>query len=312
MDEKKEKSGFFKRLKEGLAKTHQAVTRRIEEITLGKREISPELLDNLEEILITSDLGVATVDKLMEKIKWRVERKELQNADKLTEELKDGIYGILAAHEKPLKIATAAKPYVILTVGVNGTGKTTTIAKMASIFRGQGHSVLLGAADTFRAAAIDQLEIWGERVGCKVVKHKHGADPSAVAYDALKSAQAKNIDVLIIDTAGRLHTKAPLMDEIKKIQRIISREMPGAPHETILVLDATTGQNAISQARLFKEAIDITGIVLTKLDGTAKGGVIIGITESLGIPVRFIGVGEKIDDLREFNAREFVDALFED
>jgi fused signal recognition particle receptor len=172
--------------------------------------------------------------------------------------------------------------------------------------------VLLCAADTFRAAAIDQLEIWGERVGCKVVKHKPGADPSAVAFDALKSAQARNIDVLIIDTAGRLHTKAPLMEEIKKTQRIISREMPGAPHETLLVLDATTGQNAISQAKLFKEAVDITGIVLTKLDGTAKGGVIVGITDSMNIPVRFIGVGEKIDDLREFNAREFVDALFED
>jgi fused signal recognition particle receptor len=311
MDENKQTSGFFKRLKQGLAKTHLAVTRRIEEITLGKREISKELLDNLEEVLITSDLGVATVDKLMEKIKWRVERKELQNADKLTDELKDGIYEILSAHERPLKPDAGVKPYIILTVGVNGTGKTTTIAKMANIFRGQGHTVLLGAADTFRAAAIDQLEIWGERVGCKVVKHKHGADPSAVAFDALKSAIAKNIDVLIIDTAGRLHTKAPLMDEIKKIQRIISREMPGAPHETILVLDATTGQNAISQARLFKEAIDITGIVLTKLDGTAKGGVIVGITETMGIPVRFIGVGEKIDDLREFNAREFVDALFE-
>lgn len=312
MEDQEVRSGFFKRLKQGLSKTHQAVTRRIEEISLGKRKISPELLDGLEEILITSDLGVATVDKLMEKIKWRVARHELENAEKLNEELKNGIYDILAAHEKPLNIATSAKPYVILAVGVNGTGKTTTTAKMANIFSLQGHSVLLGAADTFRAAAIEQLEIWGERVGCKVIKHQHGADPSAVAFDALKSAKAKHIDVLIIDTAGRLHTQAPLMDEIKKIQRVVSREMPGAPHETILVLDATTGQNAISQARLFKEAIDITGIVLTKLDGTAKGGVIVGISESLGIPVRFIGVGEKIDDLREFNAREFVDALFED
>ena len=304
--------GFFKKLKEGLSKTHQAVTRRIEELTLGKREINRELLDNLEEILITSDLGAATVDTLMQKIKWRVERKELQDADKLIGMLKEGIYGILAAHEQPLVIPADKKPYVILTVGVNGTGKTTTIAKMANIFKTKGHTVMLAAADTFRAAAIDQLEIWGERVGCKVIKHKHGADPSAVAFDALKSAQSKHCDILIIDTAGRLHTKAPLMDEIKKVQRIISREMPGAPHETILVLDATTGQNAISQAKLFKEAIEITGIVLTKLDGTAKGGVIVGISETLGIPLRFIGVGEQIDDLREFNARDFVDALFED
>ncbi len=312
MTSEKEHSGFFKRLKAGLAKTHQAVTRRIEEITLGKREISKELLENLEEILIASDLGVSTVDILMQKIKWRVERKELQNADRLTEALKEGIFDILAAHEKPLVITPEIKPYVILTVGVNGTGKTTTIAKMANIFKTSGHSVLLAAADTFRAAAIDQLEIWGERVGCRVIKHKHGADPSAVVFDALKSAQSKNIDILIIDTAGRLHTQAPLMEEIKKIQRIISREMPGAPHETVLVLDATIGQNAIAQAKFFKDAINISGIVLTKLDGTAKGGVIVGISESLGIPVRFVGVGEKIDDLREFNARDFVDALFED
>jgi fused signal recognition particle receptor len=312
MTSEKEHSGFFKRLKEGLAKTHQAVTRRIEEITLGKREISKELLDNLEEILIASDLGVATVDVLMQKIKWRVERKDLQDADRLTDVLKEGIYDILAAHEKPLIISPDIKPYVILTVGVNGTGKTTTIAKMANIFKTGGHSVLLAAADTFRAAAIDQLEIWGERVGCRVIKHKHGADPSAVVFDALKSAQSKNIDIVIIDTAGRLHTQAPLMEEIKKIQRIISREMPGAPHETVLVLDATIGQNAIAQAKFFKDALNISGIVLTKLDGTAKGGVIVGISESLGIPVRFVGVGEKIDDLREFNARDFVDALFED
>lgn len=312
MEAKNDGSGFFKRLKAGLAKTHQAVTRRIEEITLGKREISKELLDNLEDILISSDLGVATVDMLMQKIKWRVDRNELQDANRLTGVLKEEIYSILAPHEQSLDIPPEITPYVILTVGVNGTGKTTTIAKMANIFKNDGHSVLLAAADTYRAAAIDQLEIWGERIGCKVIKHKHGADPSAVAFDALKSAQAKNIEILIIDTAGRLHTKAPLMDEIKKVQRILSRELPGAPHETILVLDATTGQNAISQAKLFKEAIDISGIVLTKLDGTAKGGVIVGITDTQSIPVRFIGVGEQIDDLREFNARDFVDALFED
>jgi fused signal recognition particle receptor len=307
-----EKTGFFQRLKQGLMKTHQNVVRRIEELTLGKREINGELLDSIEEILITADLGAATVQRLMDKIKWQVDRKELQNPQSIQAALKQEILAILAPQEQPLRVAAGQKPFVILTVGVNGTGKTTTIAKIANIFKANGSSVLLAAADTFRAAAIDQLEIWADRVGCKVIKHKQGADPSAVAFDALKSAQAKGADVLIIDTAGRLHTKAPLMDEIKKVHRIISREHPGAPHETLLVLDSTTGQNAISQAALFKNALAITGIALTKLDGTAKGGVIVGISQALQIPIRYIGVGEKIDDLREFNAADFVDALFED
>ncbi len=307
-----EKTGFFQRLKQGLMKTHQNVVRRIEELTLGKREISRELLDSIEEILITADLGAATVQRLMDKIKWQVDRKELQNPQSIQAALKQEILAILAPQEQPLRVAAGQKPFVILTVGVNGTGKTTTIAKIANIFKANGSSVLLAAADTFRAAAIDQLEIWADRVGCKVIKHKQGADPSAVAFDALKSAQAKGADVLIIDTAGRLHTKAPLMDEIKKVHRIISREHPGAPHETLLVLDSTTGQNAISQAALFKNALAITGIALTKLDGTAKGGVIVGISQALQIPIRYIGVGEKIDDLREFKAADFVDALFED
>lgn len=307
-----EKTGFFQRLKQGLMKTHQNVVRRIEELTLGKREINGELLDSIEEILITADLGAATVQRLMDKIKWQVDRKELQNPQSIQAALKQEILAILAPQEQPLRVAAGQKPFVILTVGVNGTGKTTTIAKIANIFKANGSSVLLAAADTFRAAAIDQLEIWADRVGCKVIKHKQGADPSAVAFDALKSAQAKGADVLIIDTAGRLHTKAPLMDEIKKVHRIISREHPGAPHETLLVLDSTTGQNAISQAALFKNALAITGIALTKLDGTAKGGVIVGISQALQIPIRYIGVGEKIDDLREFNAADFVEALFED
>lgn len=312
MDNKNQKTGFLKRLKEGLAKTHQTVIRRLEELTLGKREISKDMLDNLEEILISSDIGITTVQHLMDNIRWKVDRNELQNPDKINEALKDEIYSILSCQEQHLSITSDKKPYVILTVGVNGTGKTTTIAKLAHIFQHKGYSVLLAAGDTFRAAAIEQLEIWGERTGCKVIKHKQGADPSAVAYDALKSAQSKNIDILIIDTAGRLHTKAPLMEEIKKVQRIINREYPDAPHEILLVLDATTGQNAISQAKLFKDAINITGIALTKLDGSAKGGVIIPISQILQIPIRYIGVGEKIDDLREFNARDFVDALFEE
>ena len=312
MEENREAEGFFTRLKKGLTKTHQTVVRRIDEITYGKREISENLLDNLEEVLISSDLGVVTVQNLMEKIRWKVNRKELKLPEKIHATLKDEIYTVLSQQEQPLEVRIDNLPFTILTVGVNGTGKTTTIAKMAHIFKDQGHSVLLAAADTFRAAAIDQLEVWGERVGCNVIKHRHGSDPSAVVFDALKSAQAKKIDVLMVDTAGRLHTKAPLMEEIKKIYRIISREHAGAPHEILLVLDSTTGQNAIVQAKMFKEAINISGIALTKLDGTAKGGVIVAISEILQIPIRYIGVGEKIDDLRAFNAKEFVDALFED
>jgi fused signal recognition particle receptor len=312
MSSHKDTSGFFARLKKGLSLTHQAVTRKIEEATLGRREISEDVLSRLEEALITSDIGVATADQLMEKIRWQVKRNELNDPEKIKDSLREAIKGILNATEHPLIITPVTKPFTILTIGVNGTGKTTTIAKMADIFKRSGYSVMLAAADTFRAAAIEQLEIWGERTGCRVVKHAHGADPSAVVFDALQSARARETDILIIDTAGRLHTKAPLMDELKKIERIITREHPGAPHETLLVLDATTGQNAISQARIFSSALKVTGIALTKLDGTAKGGVIVGIADTMQIPIRYIGVGEKADDLRPFNAAEFVDALFED
>ena len=312
MSNSEKKSGFFKRLKTGLSKTHQAVVRRLDEATLGKREINDEILDEFEEILITSDLGINTVMNLMDEVRFRVKRKELENPDKLKEVLKENILQILQKHDQKLDVKIDSKPFIILTVGVNGTGKTTTIAKLANKFKTEGYSVMLGAADTFRAAAIDQLEIWGERTGCKVIKHKPGADPSAVAFDAIKSAKANDIDVLIIDTAGRLHTKAPLMDELKKIYKVIKKEQPDAPHETLLVLDATTGQNAVSQSRIFKETVDITGIALTKLDGTAKGGVIVAVSEIIDIPVRYIGIGEQMDDLREFNAEDFVDAMFED
>jgi fused signal recognition particle receptor len=266
----------------------------------------------MEEVLITSDLGITIVQNLMEKIRWQVSRNELQDPAKIHQALKEEIFSMLAQQQQPLRVVAEKRPFTLLTVGVNGTGKTTTIAKIAYILKRQGHSVLLAAADTFRAAAVEQLEVWGKRVDCPVIKHRQGADPSAVAFDALKSARASNCDVLIIDTAGRLHTKAPLMEEVKKVHRIISREHPGAPHETLLVLDATTGQNAITQAKTFKEAVNVTGIALTKLDGTAKGGVIIAISEMMRIPIRYIGVGEKLDDLREFDAREFVDALFEE
>ena len=309
---KKEDSGFFTRLKQGLSKTHQAVTRKIEEATIGQREISEDVLDNLEEALITSDLGIATVDQLMQTIRWQVKRNELNDANKIKLTLREAIKEILVKTEQPLEILPVQKPFTILTIGVNGAGKTTTIAKLAEIFTQQGHSVMLAAADTFRAGAIEQLEIWGKRTGCTVIKHAPGSDPSAVAFDALQSAKAQSADILIIDTAGRLHTKAPLMEELKKIERIITREHKDAPHETLLVLDATTGQNAISQARIFSDALKVTGIALTKLDGTAKGGVIVGISDGLHIPIRYIGVGEKIEDLRPFNAGDFVDALFDD
>jgi len=306
------RSGFFTRLKQGLAKTHQAVTRKIEEATMGRREISEAVLEKLEEALVTSDLGIATAERLMENIRWQVKRNELNDADKIKDSLRNAIRDILEKTEQTLVLTPSQKPFIILTIGVNGAGKTTTIAKLAEIFKNKGHSVLLAAADTFRAAAIDQLEIWAERTGCRVIKHAPGADPSAVAFDALQSARARSTDILIIDTAGRLHTKAPLMEELKKIERIIAREHPGAPHETLLVLDATTGQNAISQARLFSSALKVTGIALTKLDGTAKGGVIVGISDALHIPIRYVGVGEKVEDLRPFNAHDFVDALFDD
>jgi fused signal recognition particle receptor len=307
-----EKQGFFQRLKQGLSKTHTAIIRRVEELTVGKREISEDLLERLEEILIGADIGITTMQRLMDAIRWKVSRKELVDPEKIRETLKAEITSILIQDEHELTIDPAIKPFVILTVAVNGSGKTTTIAKLAHMFKSQGHSVLLAAADTFRAAAIEQLEIWGSRVGCEVIKHKSGADPSAVVYDALRTAGSRNTSILIIDTAGRLHTKIPLMEEIKKVHRVISKELPSAPHETLLVLDATTGQNALSQAKTFNDKLNISGIALTKLDGTAKGGVIVAICDELKIPIRYIGIGEKMDDLREFNARDFAEALFSD
>jgi fused signal recognition particle receptor len=304
--------GFFQRLKHGLSKTHNAIVRRIEEITVGKREISEELLEHLEEILISADIGITTIQTIMDSIRWRVKRHELADPDKIRDAIKAEILAILSHAENALYLDPGSKPFVILAVGVNGTGKTTTIAKMAHLFKLQGRTVLLCAADTYRAAAIEQLEIWGQRAGCSVIKHKSGADPSAVVFDALKIAKAQHYDVLMIDTAGRLHTKLPLMEEIKKVSRVIGKEVAGGPHETLLVLDATTGQNAIGQAKTFKNALNISGIAITKLDGTAKGGVIVALCDELKIPVRFIGVGEKMDDLREFIAQDFVDALFED
>ncbi len=304
-----EKKGFFQRLKEGLFKTRQGLIERIDQLIAGKKKVDEALLAELEEVLITSDLGVKTTQELLHNVTVKVQRKELEDADLLKKNLKEQMWQILSQQEKPLDVSLAA-PFVIMVIGVNGTGKTTTIGKLAQKFKNQGKSVLLVAADTFRAAAIEQLEIWGQRVGCEVIKQKSGSDPSAVVFDALQAAQKRQIDVVIIDTAGRLHTKVNLMEELKKVKRVINRQIPEAPHEVLLVLDATTGQNSLSQAKMFNEAIGVTGIALTKLDGTAKGGILIAISSEFKIPIRYIGIGERVDDLREFNAREFVEALF--
>ncbi|MCF8146461.1 MAG: signal recognition particle-docking protein FtsY [Deltaproteobacteria bacterium] len=304
--------GFFGRLRQGLSKTRDSFTGRLDRLFLGKKEITEDLLDDLEELLFTSDIGVAATQELIASIQEKVARKALRDTDKLKTALRDQMLAFLdvgeaVAHPLP----NPGEPLVIMVVGVNGVGKTTTIGKVAHGFRSEGKEVLLVAADTFRAAAVEQLTIWGDRVGAAVIKQGPGADPSAVAFDGLTAAMARKVDVVLVDTAGRLHTKINLMEELQKIRRVIGRKLPGAPHEVWLVLDATTGQNAISQAQIFNQTLGVTGIVLTKLDGTAKGGIVVGISHELGIPIRFIGIGEKIDDLREFNAAEFVKAIFD-
>jgi len=302
--------GFFARLKSGLKKTKDGLVGRIDALVLGKKEVDADTLEELEEILITSDIGVKTTVELIRALEQRLGRNELKDGEALRAALKEDILARLNVHHSVLDI-NGRHPFVLLVIGVNGVGKTTTVGKLASRFSGDGKRVLLAAADTFRAAAAEQLEAWGERSGVAVIRHKEGADPSAVVFDACKAALARQVDILIIDTAGRLHTKVNLMEEMKKIHRVINREIPGAPHETLLVLDAATGQNAISQARLFKEAAGVTGIALTKLDGTAKGGIVVAVSHEFALPVRYIGVGEAIDDLRDFNPQEFTDALFQ-
>ena len=301
--------GFFDRLKKGLAKTRETFTNKIEKLIIGYADIDDDLLDELEETLIMSDVGVKTTERLMADVRKGIKKKDINTPEDLKPFLAEKISEILSTGSDETRIA-AAGPTVLLVIGVNGVGKTTTIGKLAAYYKEQGKSVMLAAADTFRAAAIDQLQIWGDRTGVPVIRHEEGSDPAAVAFDAVKAARARGVDILIIDTAGRLHTKSNLMEELKKIHRVIRREIAEAPHETLLVLDATTGQNAISQADLFQKAAAITGIVLTKLDGTAKGGVIIGLKSELSMPVKWIGVGEGVDDLRPFIAKDFARALF--
>ncbi|MBI1910521.1 MAG: signal recognition particle-docking protein FtsY [Deltaproteobacteria bacterium] len=301
---KKLKAGF-ESLKAGLARTHNAIMGSVESaFNLNNGESREELFERLEESLITSDVGVKASMEIVGNLRTRLVG---WDTNKFKEYFRESIYDILKEVEKPLEIDK--NPFVIMVLGVNGVGKTTTIGKLAARYKAEGKSVLLAAGDTFRAAAIEQLEGWGNRVGCDVIRQAQGGDPGAVIFDAIRAAQSRRSDVIILDTAGRLHTKVNLMEELKKVQRVVSREMPGAPHENLLVLDASTGQNAINQAKLFDEAVGVTGIALTKLDGTAKGGIIVAIAKEMKIPIRFIGVGETVDDLKDFDAHDFVEAL---
>jgi len=309
--EQQEKGGnFFLRLKNGLSRTRKTFVHQLDALFLGKKKIDAELLDDLEEILIMADIGANTTQELLEKTREQVRRNELADGQALKKALKEMILDYLCNADRPADHVPAQGPFVVMVLGVNGVGKTTTIGKLAYKFTQAGQKVLLVAADTFRAAASEQLQIWGKRVGVEVVAQQAGADPSSVVFDALDYAKPRNFDVVLVDTAGRLHTKVNLMEELKKIKRVMDKKIPGAPHEILLVLDATTGQNAISQARLFNEAVDVTGLALTKLDGTAKGGIVINICHEFNIPIRFIGIGEQMEDLRDFEPGEFVEALF--
>jgi fused signal recognition particle receptor len=303
-------NSFFEKLKTGLAKTRNALTKNLDNLVLGKKVLDRELFEELEELLITADMGPQFTSDLINDVQDRVSRHELHNAAQIKKILQERMVGILRQIQKPLTIPKG-QPFVIMAIGVNGSGKTTTIGKLANLLQSDGHEVMLVAADTFRAAAIEQLEVWGNRVHAPVIKQKINADPAAVVFDALVKVKTGYRGVIIIDTAGRLHTRVNLMEELKKIKRVIGKDMPGAPHEILLVLDATTGQNAVIQAKIFKEEIGASGIVLTKLDGTAKGGVVVRIASELALPVRYIGVGEGLDDLRVFESNDFVTALLE-
>ncbi|WP_434564201.1 signal recognition particle-docking protein FtsY [Thermoanaerobacterium thermosaccharolyticum] len=304
----KDKKGLYQKLKDGLTRTRSNFTAKIDGILSLGRKIDDELFEELEEILILADVGVVTTEKIIENMKIKAKEQKIKEADKIKDLLAEEIYNIMEANERPFNITS---PTLILIVGVNGVGKTTTIGKLANKYKNEGKKVLLVAADTFRAAAIDQLEVWAGRNNCEIIKHEEGSDPASVVFDGIKAAKARGADIILCDTAGRLHNKKNLMEELKKIYRVAQREFDNSNIETLLVLDATTGQNAVQQAKIFKEAVNVTGIILTKLDGTAKGGIVVSIKSELDIPVRFIGVGEGIDDLQEFDSEKFVRALFE-
>lgn len=299
--------GFFDRLKEGLTKTRKNFVERVESVLLN-RAVDESMLDEIEEILIGSDVGAGTADDIIQLLKQKIRAGSIKSSDDVMSCIRAEMAKLLG-HPQRL-VAEGVKPYVILMVGVNGVGKTTTIGKLSQRLAEEGKSVVLAAGDTFRAAAVEQLEIWAQRTGAAIIKHQAGSDPAAVAFDAVEAAKSRNADVVIIDTAGRLHNKTQLMDELRKINRVIKKSIPDAPHDVLLVVDGTTGQNAVQQARIFNEVVGLSGIVMTKLDGTAKGGIVFAIYKELGIPIKLIGIGEKVDDLRDFDANDFVKALF--
>jgi len=309
--EEQPKQGLFERMKQAVSRTRENLSERIDEVVSLNAEIDRNTLDDLEATLIGADLGTKTTEQLLATLREKADRKQIADVAELKRLLKQEVRNVLLrANVQPVETVDG-EPEVIMVVGVNGTGKTTTIGKLANVFRADGKSVVLCAADTFRAAAIEQLEVWGDRTGTEVIKTKAGGDPAAVLFDALQAAKARNLDYVIVDTAGRLHTKTSLMTELEKMRRTAQRIITGAPHETLLVVDATTGQNGLQQAKLFTESSGVTGIVLTKLDGTAKGGIVVAISNELGLPVRYVGVGEKAGDLLRFDAEAFVDSLFE-
>ncbi len=310
LSKEEEEAKEFVRLKTGLTKTRKGFLKNLDEIFLGKRELDEKTLNSLEEALVRADIGVQTSYELLDKVTERVKRREIDDPQKVIRHIKEMIRESLEEVEAPLRVGYGTEPFVVMVIGVNGSGKTTTIAKMAARHKAANRKVMMVAGDTFRAAAVEQLQIWGDRIGCEVVKGKPQADPSSVAFEAIERAIKEDFELVLVDTAGRLHTRVPLMEELKKVRRILGKKIPSSPHETLLVIDSSMGQNAILQARTFNEAIPVTGVALTKLDGTSKGGVVVGISKELKIPIRFIGIGEKMDDLRDFNARQFAEALF--